>query len=238
MLAGVCGGLAEYLNADPTIIRILWVLAGLAGGLGIWMYLAAWLLIPKHPDSVPESVPKGGGAGVGVGIVLILIGLALFAGRWHPLGFFPYWHPWGAHTHFMWGWDRGFDLLPLLVILAGVAYIAYLLSTEERRGPSHERIDAESRSRQTEEASAGPAPGVPRRLYRARQGRMLAGVCAGLAEYFHTDPTLIRLLWILGTLLTTPALGVIAYVIMALVTPESPVLAPDSAEGVRGARSG
>ncbi len=49
LLAGVCGGLGEYFNTDPTIIRIMWVIISLAYGFGIAAYIIAWLLIPNSP---------------------------------------------------------------------------------------------------------------------------------------------------------------------------------------------
>lgn len=49
MILGVCGGVAEYFNADPTIIRLLWVLAGLMLGFGILFYIAAALIMPESP---------------------------------------------------------------------------------------------------------------------------------------------------------------------------------------------
>lgn len=49
MLGGVCSGLAEYLDADPSLIRLLWVLAFFALGAGILAYLVAWVIIP--PDN-------------------------------------------------------------------------------------------------------------------------------------------------------------------------------------------
>jgi phage shock protein C len=52
MLAGVCAGIAHYANMDPTVVRLLWVLATLFPGttpLGLFGYLVAWLLIPEEP---------------------------------------------------------------------------------------------------------------------------------------------------------------------------------------------
>ncbi|MBN2202728.1 MAG: PspC domain-containing protein [Candidatus Aenigmarchaeota archaeon] len=49
-LGGVCGGLAEYLNVDPTIIRLLWALSSLVWGTGVILYLLAWLVIPRNPN--------------------------------------------------------------------------------------------------------------------------------------------------------------------------------------------
>ncbi len=49
-LAGVCAGLAEYLNIDATIIRLLWVCAVLFAGVGILAYIIAALVIPNKPE--------------------------------------------------------------------------------------------------------------------------------------------------------------------------------------------
>jgi len=49
MLGGVCGGIAEYLNADPTVIRLVWALFTLAFGSGLLAYIIAWLIIPRNP---------------------------------------------------------------------------------------------------------------------------------------------------------------------------------------------
>lgn len=50
IIGGVCGGLAEYLDIDPTIVRLAWMLSAFAGGLGLLAYIAAWLIIPPHPE--------------------------------------------------------------------------------------------------------------------------------------------------------------------------------------------
>ncbi|MDB9153225.1 PspC domain-containing protein [Parabacteroides distasonis] len=48
MIGGVCAGLAEYLNLDPTIVRIVWVLMVLFAGFGILLYVILWLVMPKQ----------------------------------------------------------------------------------------------------------------------------------------------------------------------------------------------
>ena len=51
-LAGVCGGIAEYLDVDPTIVRLIWVaLSVVPGGFvgGAIAYFLAWIIIPKQP---------------------------------------------------------------------------------------------------------------------------------------------------------------------------------------------
>ena len=51
MIAGVCSGLGEYLNIDPTIVRLIWALIGLAGA-GILAYLIAAIIIPEKPSDI------------------------------------------------------------------------------------------------------------------------------------------------------------------------------------------
>jgi phage shock protein C len=48
-IAGVCGGIAEYLGWDPTVVRLLWILLTLAGGSGILIYLILWVVMPDTP---------------------------------------------------------------------------------------------------------------------------------------------------------------------------------------------
>ena len=45
-LFGVCGGIAEYFDMDPTVVRIIWLLAVLCAGTGVLAYLIAALLMP------------------------------------------------------------------------------------------------------------------------------------------------------------------------------------------------
>lgn len=56
-----------------------------------------------------------------------------------------------------------------------------------------------------------------KRLYRSESNRMLCGVCAGIAEYFKLDPTLIRLAWALFCVLGGS--GVLAYILAAIIIP-------------------
>ncbi len=46
-IAGVCGGIAEYFNIDPTLVRVIAVVLAFFGGGGILAYLAAWIIMPK-----------------------------------------------------------------------------------------------------------------------------------------------------------------------------------------------
>jgi len=72
--------------------------------------------------------------------------------------------------------------------------------------------------------AAAPAfpPGYvpPKRLVRSSNDRKLGGVCAGVADYFDVDTTLVRALWLLATLIPGP--NIIAYIILWIVLPSGP----------------
>ena len=53
-LAGVCGGLGEWLEIDPVLFRVAFIVLALIGGLGILVYVVLWLLIPR-PSAVPAA---------------------------------------------------------------------------------------------------------------------------------------------------------------------------------------
>ena len=59
----------------------------------------------------------------------------------------------------------------------------------------------------------------PRKLYRSRENRMICGVCGGIGEYFHIDPTMIRLIWVILTFGSIGS-GLIVYIIAAVIIPE------------------
>ena len=113
MWAGVAGGLGDYLNVDPTVIRLVFVLLGLlAFGTGLILYLILWVILPEEgrvyasgsessATSAPASATNGGWI---VGAALIAMG-ALFLLR----NFVP-WFSFGA-------------LWPLLLIALGVALL-------------------------------------------------------------------------------------------------------------------
>lgn len=50
MLCGVCGGIAEYFNIDPTIVRLIFVFLGISGGSGILFYIIAAIVIPNEVE--------------------------------------------------------------------------------------------------------------------------------------------------------------------------------------------
>lgn len=124
-IAGVCGGLAEYLGVDSSLVRVAWIVLSIVPGaifLGLLAYVLAWLIMPPGV-AVPGTV------------------------RAQPL----------------------------------------------------------------------------RRLMRSATDQKVAGVCGGIAEYFRVDPTAVRLLWAILTVIPGAILGgVVAYIVAWIVMPVAP----------------
>ena len=58
-----------------------------------------------------------------------------------------------------------------------------------------------------------------KKLYRINEGKMIAGVCGGIAEYFQIDTTVVRLAWVLFSLI---GCGILAYIIALIIMPVKP----------------
>ena len=50
MISGVCGGLAEYMNIDPLVVRLIFVITAIFGAsIGFWVYIIMWIAVPEQP---------------------------------------------------------------------------------------------------------------------------------------------------------------------------------------------
>jgi phage shock protein C len=120
MLGGVAGGLAKYLDVDPTLVRLAFVALFFAAGAGFLAYLVAWIVIPEESGAADaaasppvgtevDSDRRAGGAGRGarlvVGAVLVTIGVFLLLDWALP-----------DLYHFVW---------PAAVIALGLGLLAY-----------------------------------------------------------------------------------------------------------------
>jgi phage shock protein C len=56
-IGGVCAGVADYFDLDPTIVRVVWLLAVLFGGTGFLIYIVLWIVLPLAPAGIAISVP-------------------------------------------------------------------------------------------------------------------------------------------------------------------------------------
>jgi phage shock protein C len=55
MVAGVCGGLAEYFNLDATLMRVLFLVLAVVGGSGLVIYLVMWIIVPDESKIPPSA---------------------------------------------------------------------------------------------------------------------------------------------------------------------------------------
>lgn len=91
VIGGVCAGLADYLNMDVTLVRVLFVVAALCGSFGFWLYIILWIVAPsqkvigfdsKNDEPIEINVVENEKKGVQKGAVVtavILIGIGLLA---------------------------------------------------------------------------------------------------------------------------------------------------------------
>lgn len=107
IFAGVCGGIGEYFGVDPVLVRVALILLVVAGfGLGILLYVIAWLIIPEaQPGDVTRRDPSDSQTGPRfvVGAALIALGAVLLIGNVLP-----------------WFFDKGVLAAMVLVAIGGV----------------------------------------------------------------------------------------------------------------------
>ena len=197
MMGGVCGGISEYLDIDSTIVRIVFVVMALFGGSGIIIYIAGLLIFPDNGDVLTKEVKVEEKSTAGFwGALLIILGILFLISDFGFRGINHYW---------MWHGFRGM-FIPIIIIALG----AWLLLK-----PSGEK-DKTGNSTKDESSDSGES----NKLIRSVYDRKISGVCGGIGEYFKIDSTIVRLLWIIGTL-ATGGFGLLAYIILIIALPES-----------------
>ncbi|GFN36239.1 PspC domain-containing protein [Tepidimicrobium xylanilyticum] len=114
VLAGVCGGIGEYFNVDPVIVRIFWVLITfMPGGPGFLAYIVCVLIIPEDDGVIYQdnsSEISGKNTPLFIGIALIIVGSYMLAKLILPSHIFKFFNI--------------FKYWPVLLIIAGL-YIIY-----------------------------------------------------------------------------------------------------------------
>ena len=178
MIDGVCAGFAEYVNWDPTLVRILWMgSVFVLNGLGIVAYLAAMFILPsdKGQNEGSGTERKSPDAKAVIGILLILFGFFFLAHNW---GWYQEWPLFFPFHHFQW-FLMPWDYWPILLVLLGIAYIVYVLRQNKSKSESS-NVD-------------GSASGQGKRLLRSTHNKIVGGICGGLAQYFDIDVTIVRI---------------------------------------------
>ena len=193
IIAGVCGGFADYFGLDPSLIRLAWIFFTLFGGSGILAYLLAIIVLPDefsapyydHNDVTPQKNDKT----ILWGALLIFVGLILF-----------FMH--NDILNMIWRrfWDSSINLFLSIAILGFGMYLLYT-----------------KRSELTSIMNEGT--GLP--LHLSKADSKIAGVCGGIAESIQVDSTFVRFLWVFGTFMSA-GIGILLYLVLALILPSEP----------------
>ncbi len=206
VVGGVCGGLSQYFGVDVAIIRILFVLLALIEGAGILIYLVALFVVPVNPNEAETDNSSKRSSGGRHGAVLIVGIILILAGAYYTLrNFFNFPH----HLFYTFPFRLHWDLFwPIVLILIGVLYLVHI----SQKNKSSEKPSGKKEFVKIQNG---------KKLLRSKKDKKIAGVCGGLAAYFEIDPTIIRILWVIATIfLSAIIIGIIVYIIMAIVVPE------------------
>lgn len=191
-ISGVCGGIADYFQIDGNIVRIIFIILGFTGGIGIILYIAGLIILPENPNEEESKTNKVSNSLI-FGFILIAIGGFLLL---RELGMFHYFRFFDFSLSTIWG-----------LILIGIGIILlFQVKKQPVFADKEENID----SIQSE-----------KKLYRSKSDKMLAGICGGLSKYFDIDSSIIRIGWVLATFFSV-GIGVLVYIILIFVFPEEP----------------
>jgi phage shock protein C len=130
VIGGVCGGLGEYFDVDPTLLRLLAVIGAIASfGVALVAYLLAWIVIPQYypgaesEPAAPQAVPAGSSGGKWriylPGLILVGLGAVLLIREYvYWFSFYDIWEMW-----------------PLLLVVIGLLLILRNGRRHEQPGP-------------------------------------------------------------------------------------------------------
>jgi phage shock protein PspC (stress-responsive transcriptional regulator) len=84
MIAGVCGGLAEYFQIDVSLVRLVWILMVVAAGSGVFLYILAWIIVPERDGGEETFASPSEKSSNLLGVILIGAGVVLLMDRIFP----------------------------------------------------------------------------------------------------------------------------------------------------------
>ena len=220
ILGGVCGGLAEYLNIDPVLVRLLWVVMTIpTAGAGILAYIVLWLLLPvgtalggqREPAAInvsERSVRRAGSVLVIIGGLWFLANVGILPWIWNAF--------WSVASIVFW---------PALLIGAGLLLLKnqkeWRVNFQDWRSRARMSMPKVSNNLRVDRSTIKSGLNDARQripLKRSRTDRMWLGVSGGMAESLRLDANLLRLFWILFSL-GTMGFGVLLYAILGAVLP-------------------
>jgi phage shock protein PspC (stress-responsive transcriptional regulator) len=192
VVSGICGGLGEYLNADPTIIRLAWILLTLLGGSGIILYIVAYFVIPLKPlveGETVQSTSQDFTPGRILGIIFIAVGMVILLDNLDLITFHHWWN--------------------LLIKRGKTVTSSSTQQTQEPSEPSQStQPNVESTRRRT--------------LHRSYKDKKILGICGGMGEYFEIDPTIVRIAYVFFTLFTGGVGLVLYFLLYLIIPEDQP----------------
>ena len=217
LIGGVCGGMADFLGWDPSLVRIAWVVLTLVtGGGGVLAYIALWILLPvgtvEDGEQQPAAIALNENNLARIAFILITLG-----GLWllANIGILPWvWHLVGGIFRVLF-W-------PALLIGAGYLILRYtgrdqkwnvddttqrIKSGVNRRMPS--KVDVKSSLRNMRQSFP---------LKRSSTDKIFMGVCGGIGQKLGIDANLVRLVWAAFSI-GSIGMGVLVYVLIGLFLP-------------------
>lgn len=226
LIGGVCGGMAEFLGWDPTLVRIAWVVLTLVtGGGGILAYLALWILLPvgtkedgqQKPAAVElneQNLSRVAFLLIGLGGLWLLANIGILPWLWNLFG--------GLFRVLFW---------PALLIGAGYLVLRYTgRGLRWNVNETTERVKSEVNGRMpsTDDVKSGlrkARSSFP--LKRSSTDRIFMGVCGGIGQKLGIDANLVRLVWAAFSI-GSIGMGVLVYVLVGLVLPEEEAVETDA----------
>ncbi len=179
ILAGVCGGIAEYLNEDPAKIRLAALMTLLLGGWGAAAYLVAAMLMPPGENSPALSGEEKKSLGREQ-FKTVLGGTMIVAGIYFALQYTGI--PAGDY----------FYIISSRFVLSAAALIIGALILTGIWGAGNDETEIYNTA-----------------FAKENEKKLILGVCAGTAHYLKTDPVIVRIVFFMSTLLTLGLFGVI-----------------------------
>ncbi len=211
VFGGVCGGLADSLGISEGLVRLFTLgLIILTGGTALALYLLFWLFLPvgtkEEGQTAEPTISLRAKHGrwfaygiIGFGAVLLAANLGLFKMA-------------ASVAHIF--------LVPGILILIGFLILRRFHNKAVRQDFKAFRAQAQSAS-STAKRWRENVHQKPMGLHRSRRDRVFAGVCGGLGEVLAVDPLLVRLAYIIVSVMTGFVLMAALYLILALVLPAS-----------------
>lgn len=205
VIGGVASGLAKYFNVDTIVVRVVFILAAVLGGLGVPLYIIAWIIVPKDYSVEESSKEKSNQATFIWGAMFVILGFIILGRQFYWWDYDNFYYDWHWHPWSFLGFDFEF-ILPVALILAGIFYI---MKTRKEKSDGVETSKQKSGENKME-----------KKLTRSVNDKMVGGVCGGLSKYLNLDVSVVRIGFALLTIGSGFFTGVIVYAAMIFIVPE------------------